>query len=213
GARWLPQPRATFATSSRPDPSEPGCTTRTYPRCRASSVSTLICSRADIAATTRPTRYLSALRASYDATWPCYGLRARLQRLGFADISLRRAGALPPDHNSCSASSRNSSGTACLEPNTTDPYPIADQPKRSRMVSTARSAAQCIALSALLSKRRRDLSSPSSGRASCTCDSFARCDTRIPSSEILGSCRYSARTARTSPSAICASAADVGTGV
>ena len=44
-------------------------------------------------------------------------------------------------NNSCSASSRNSSGTDRLESSTTDPYPIAFQPKRSRIVSRALSAA------------------------------------------------------------------------
>jgi hypothetical protein len=43
--------------------------------------------------------------------------------------------------NSCSASSRNSSGTDRPESSTTDPYPIAFQPKRSRIVSRALSAA------------------------------------------------------------------------
>jgi hypothetical protein len=125
--------------------------------------------------------------------------RGRLLRLG-----------KPLCHNSCSASSRNSSGTTCPDPSTTEPYPIADQPNRSRIVSTARSAAQRISL---LSLPPRQLPSTASGRASCSTASLVRCDTRIPSSDILGLCRYCARTARTSRSATPARAADVGIGV
>src|SRR5215470_12568627 len=43
-------------------------------------------------------------------------------------------------YKSFSASSRNSSGTDREGPNTTDPYPTASHPKRSRIMSTARSA-------------------------------------------------------------------------
>src|SRR5258706_14470119 len=44
--------------------------------------------------------------------------------------------------SSCSASTRNSSGTEWKIPKATDPYPTAPHPKRSRILSTARSAAQ-----------------------------------------------------------------------
>jgi len=45
-------------------------------------------------------------------------------------------------HRSFSASSRNSSGTEREIPSTTEPYPIGSHPERSRILSTARSAAQ-----------------------------------------------------------------------
>src|SRR5215469_6715547 len=45
-------------------------------------------------------------------------------------------------HRSFSASSRNESGTDRDAPNRTDPYPTASHPKRSRILSMARSAVQ-----------------------------------------------------------------------
>ncbi len=46
-----------------------------------------------------------------------------------------------PAHRSRSASSRNSSGTEPRFPKAAEPYPTASHPKRSRILSTARSAA------------------------------------------------------------------------
>ena len=52
---------------------------------------------------------------------------------------------------------------------------------------------------------RRPSSSMPSGRSSCTCESFVRCDTQTPKSEIFGSWGCCASTVRTSSSAISAS--------
>jgi len=86
-------------------------------------------------------------------------------------------------YRSFSASSRNSSGTDRESPNMTDPYPTASHPKRSRIMSIARSAAQR-AIPLLVPGRRFSSSSPS-GSSSCTSQCFSRCDTEIASSDKL----------------------------
>src|SRR5207244_10833195 len=82
-------------------------------------------------------------------------------------------------YKSFSASSRNSSGTDREGPNTTDPYPTASHPKRSRIMSTARSAVQP-AIPLLVPGLRFSSSSPS-GSSSCTFQCFSSCDTEIAS--------------------------------
>src|SRR5260370_26543767 len=68
-------------------------------------------------------------------------------------------------HRSFSASLRNSSGTEGEVPSATDPYPIASHPKRSRILSTAWSAAQR-ALPFLVPGRRASSGSPSGSSSS-----------------------------------------------
>ena len=63
-------------------------------------------------------------------------------------------------HRSFSASLRNSSGTEREIPSATDPYPTASHPKRSRILSTAQSAAQR-AMPFLVPGRRVSSLSPS----------------------------------------------------
>src|SRR6516165_12356155 len=60
---------------------------------------------------------------------PCFDLSARASVRG-------------DRHRSFSASSRNASGTEREGPSATDPYPTASHPKRSRILSMARSADQ-----------------------------------------------------------------------
>src|SRR5205809_4203444 len=88
---------------------------------------------------------------------PCHPFRTNAPVRGFTreqQDALR--GILPGRLNTCitrerswrvvyksfSASSRNSLGTDRDSPNTTDPYPTASHPKRSRIMSIARSAVQ-----------------------------------------------------------------------
>src|SRR4029077_15654585 len=89
------------------------------------------------------------------------------------------------DHKSFSASSRNSSGTEREKPSA-DPYSTASHPKRSRILSTARSAIQR-AIPLLLPGRRFSSSSPN-GSSSCTSQCCSSCDTDIPSNEMILSC-------------------------
>ena len=100
---------------------------------------------------------------------------ARCSRL----ISAGKANTGNVIYKSFSASSRNSSGTD----RATDPYPTASHPKRSRIMSTARSAVQRAIL--LLVPGRRFSSSSPSGSSSCTFQCFSRCDTEIASSDMV----------------------------
>src|ERR1700730_4558886 len=113
-------------------------------------------------------------------------------------------------HRSFSASLRNSSGTEREIPSATDAYPIASHPKRSRILSTAQSATQR-AMPFLVPGRRASSLSPS-GSSSCPSQCSSRCDTEIARSEMVFSSGGSARTARTSSSAISARipVADIG---
>ena len=87
------------------------------------------------------------------------------------------------DHRSFSASLRNSSGTEGEMPSATDPYPMASHPKRSRILSTAWSAAQ--RAMPFLVPGRRASSASSSGSSSSRSQCFPRCDTEIAGSEIV----------------------------
>src|SRR5262249_37668411 len=82
-----------------------------------------------------------------------------------------------------SASSRNSSGTDRDSPNTTDPYPTASHPKRSRIRSIARSAVQR-AIPLWEPGRRLSSSSPR-GSSSCSFQCCSRCDREIASSDTV----------------------------
>src|SRR5258708_12844942 len=82
-------------------------------------------------------------------TWEYANSRRTILRRGdtrtdseMRSTDFRREGVIPATswrvvYKSFSASSRNSSGTDPEGPNTTDPYPTASPPKRSRIISPA----------------------------------------------------------------------------
>src|SRR5262249_45216719 len=86
-------------------------------------------------------------------------------------------------YRSFSASSRNLSGTDRDSPNMTDPYPTASHPKRSRIMSIARSAVQR-AIPLLVPGRRFSSSSPS-GSSSCSFQCLSRCETEMATSDTI----------------------------
>ena len=83
--------------------------------------------------------------SSRPGIWP----RPRTRRSCGSTLSHSDAG-----HRSFSASSRNSSGTVRESSNATDPYPTACHPKRSRILSTARSAIQRVMPNLVPGRRR-----------------------------------------------------------
>ena len=103
------------------------------PRCRESSV---------LLSTVLPALRLPTLllwTALLPLLLSLLGLWLAVQRVACPQAEL---GTNTVAYSSFSASSRNSSGTDRDSPNTTDPYPTASHPKRSRIMSTARSAVQ-----------------------------------------------------------------------